>query len=233
MNKQKGLAPIVIVLLIAAAIGGYLVINSLMPQETPSSELINEKPSVITTPTASSYQSNTYKECTDNIYTNNILKFSFKCPLGFYFEFSQDNQKDYILNVHDGLVGGLYKYGGIYISVILPEDSASQGGSIYNYSADGTNSLLSLQVGETTVPRSKDPKEAQFWQYTREQDVLVDRVTAKVFRSDKVWEGPADMKEKRVYVVKDGSTYMIGAYTGEVVTEEFFNKFLSDFKFTN
>ena len=121
------------------------------------SSITQEK--IETSPTPSTHIANTIKKCEDDLYTNNKFKFSFKCPKGFEFVFSSDDQKSYNISpTLDDIKGSHFGYGGIYISII-PKDFSSQGGSIYNYSTDETNSLLEMQIGETKAVRNiENPK---------------------------------------------------------------------------
>ena len=98
----------------------------------------------------------------------------------------------------------------IYVSVI-PTDFQGGAGEIYNYDPAETQTLLSLQPGESKSLR-EDPALAPSFTYTRLPDTTLNHQAAQAYENNQPWEFPAGTKEIRYYLQGNGCTYLIGGY---------------------
>ena len=126
----------------------------------------------------------------------------------------------------------------IYISVI-PDDfrrSGSEPGAVYNYDPAETQTLLSLQVGQSQSLR-EDPNLAPSFTYTRLPNTTLSNQTAQTYENTQPWEFPPGTKEIRHYLQANGCTYLIGGYLATVgsgqtgaINEELFDQIIATFQ---
>jgi hypothetical protein len=126
----------------------------------------------------------------------------------------------------------------IYISVIPDGFQSDEPGVIYNYDPGETQTLLSMQVGESRSLRS-DPNLAPSFTYTRLPDITIASQAAKAYENTQPWEFPPSTKEIRYYIEANGCTYLIGGYlstvgSGQVgaISEELFDQIITRFRIT-
>lgn len=124
----------------------------------------------------------------------------------------------------------------IYVSVIPDGFQSSENGIIYNYDPAETQTLLNLQVGESTSLR-EDPILADSFTYTRLPDVLLGTQTAPAYENTQPWEFPPGTKEIRYYLQGNGCTYLIGGYMATVgsgqpgsIDQELFDQVIATFR---
>lgn len=124
----------------------------------------------------------------------------------------------------------------VYISVI-PDNFQSGGNEIiYNYDPVETQTLLSLQVGESRSLRD-DPHLASWFKYTRLPDTALGNQNAQVYENDQPWEFPPGTKEIRYYVQANGCIYLVGGYMATVgsgqpgaMDQELFDQIIAAFR---
>jgi hypothetical protein len=126
----------------------------------------------------------------------------------------------------------------VYLSVIPDgiSQSDNEPGIIYNYDPAETQTLLDLQVGESTSLRA-DPTLADWFTYTRLPDRTLSDHTAPTFENTQPWEFPPGTKETRYYLKGNGCTYLIGGYLATVgsgqpgwMDEELFDEIIAAFR---
>lgn len=103
----------------------------------------------------------------------------------------------------------------LYISVIPDDFESSEPGMIYNYDPGDTQSLLSMQVGESRSLR-EDPNTAPWFTYTRLSDTTLSNQAAQSYENNQPWEFPPSTKEIRYYLKGNGCTYLVGGYISTV-----------------
>lgn len=124
----------------------------------------------------------------------------------------------------------------IYISVI-PDDFPTGGDEIiYNYDPAATQTLLSLEVGESRSVHG-EPTLAPWFTYTRLPDTALDDQAAQTYENTQPWEFPLGTKEIRYYLQGNGCTYLIGGYLATVgsgqpggIDEELFDQIIASFR---
>ena len=99
----------------------------------------------------------------------------------------------------------------IYISVIPDGFQSSEPGSIYNYDPAETQTLLSMQVGESRSLR-EDTEIAPSFTYTRLPDTALAGQAAQTYENTQPWEFPQGTKEIRYYLQGNNCTYLVGGY---------------------
>ena len=124
----------------------------------------------------------------------------------------------------------------IYISVIPDDIQNVEPGSIYNYDPAETQTLLSMQPGESKSLRD-DPNLAPSFTYTRLPDTMLSNQTAQTYENTQPWEFPPGTKEIRYYLKANGCTYLIGGYLAGVdsggpmgIDEETFDQIINTFR---
>lgn len=124
----------------------------------------------------------------------------------------------------------------VYISVIPDGFQSDEPGVIYNYDPAETQSLLSMQVGESMSLR-EDPTLEPWFTYTRLTDGTLAYQAAKAYENTQPWEFPLGTKEIRYYVAANGCTYLIGGYISTVgsgqtgaLDEELFDQIVNSFR---
>jgi hypothetical protein len=124
----------------------------------------------------------------------------------------------------------------IYISVIPDDFQSDEPGIIYNYDAAETQTLLSLQVGESVSLR-ENLDIAPSFTYTRLPDAKLSDQPAQAYENTQPWEFPSGTKEIRYYLKANGCTYLVGGYmaTGDLgqpgaIHEELFNQIIATFR---
>ena len=99
----------------------------------------------------------------------------------------------------------------VYISVIPDGFQSSEPGSIYNYDPVETQTLLSMQVGESRSLR-EDINLAPSFTYTRLPDTALGGQAAQTYENTQPWEFPQGTREIRYYLQGNNCTYLIGGY---------------------
>lgn len=124
----------------------------------------------------------------------------------------------------------------IYISVIPDGFQSSEPGVIYNYDPAETQTLLSMQVGESRSLRD-DAAIAASFTYTRLPDAAIAGQTAQMYENIQPWEFPQGTKEIRYYLKGNGCTYLIGGYLAAegsaqpaAIGEELFDQIMNTFR---
>jgi hypothetical protein len=124
----------------------------------------------------------------------------------------------------------------IYISVIPDGFQSSESGVIYNYVPDETQTLLSMQVGESRSLRENLNIDSGFT-FTRLPDTALGGQAAQTYENDQPWEFPPGTKEIRYYVKGNGCTYMVGGYMATVgsgqpgsIDEDLFDQIIATFR---
>jgi hypothetical protein len=124
----------------------------------------------------------------------------------------------------------------VYLSVIPDDFQAGGDQIIYNYDPVATQSLLSLQVGESkSIHQSTDF--APWFTYTRLPDTLLSNQPAQVYENTQPWEFPPGIKEIRYLLKANGCTYLIGGYLTTTdadqpgaIDQELFDQILATFR---
>ena len=102
-----------------------------------------------------------------------------------------------------------FSFPAFYISVI-PDGFTNDDGSIYNFVPEEViRRLLALSVGEALTTDEPNPEHSTF---TRLPDAGIAGAIWLVIENARVWEGRPDKKDRRLLLMRDGRTYMIGAY---------------------
>lgn len=124
----------------------------------------------------------------------------------------------------------------VYVSVIPDGFQSSGDAIIYNYDPAVTETLLSMQVGESKSPHA-NPDLAPWFTYTRLADTVLGNQPAQTYENTQPWEFPAGTKEIRHYVRANGCTYLVGGYlstgnTGEpgAIQPERFEEIMATFR---
>jgi hypothetical protein len=124
----------------------------------------------------------------------------------------------------------------IYISVIPDGFQSSEPGAIYNYEPAETQTLLNMQVGESTALRA-DPLLADWFTYTRLPDTALGDQAAQTYENTQPWEFPLGTKEIRYYLKANGCTYLVGGYMATVgsgqpgaMSQERFDEIMATFR---
>jgi len=126
----------------------------------------------------------------------------------------------------------------VFVSVI-PGDFQGGPGVIYNYDPATTETLLSMQVGESRLLYD-DPNLANFapwYTYTRLPDTTLSNQTAQTYENTQPGEFPLGTKEIRYYLQGNGCTYLIGGYMATVgsgepraISQELFDEIIATFQ---
>ena len=126
----------------------------------------------------------------------------------------------------------------VYISVI-PDDFQPGGDEIiYNYDPAEMDTLLQLQVGESTSLRA-DPNLAPWFTYTRLPDTILSNQAVQTYENTQPWEFPPGTKELRYYLKVNGCTYLVGGYLSTVgsgqsgaIDQQLFDQIIATFRLT-
>lgn len=103
----------------------------------------------------------------------------------------------------------------IYISLIPNDFHNTEPGAIYNYDANGTQTFLNIQVGESKSLR-EDPNLAPSFTYTRLADTTLGDQAAQTYENTQPWEFPPSTKEIRYYLKGKDCMFMVGGYLSTV-----------------
>jgi hypothetical protein len=126
----------------------------------------------------------------------------------------------------------------IYLSVVTPEmqEKVAAGdylADVYNYDPAATDTLLSLQVGESRSAHPAPAMESGFT-YQRLPDTTLGGVTVTAYENAQPWEFPPGTKEIRYHVSLNGCTYLIGGYMDTMgsdqpgaITEDLFKRIMA------
>jgi hypothetical protein len=125
----------------------------------------------------------------------------------------------------------------IYVSVIPDNFQGGEDGSIYNYHPAEAQTLLNMQVGESTSLRGDDPNIEPWFTYIRLPDTTLNNQTSQTYENTQPWEFPLGTKEIRYYLQANGCTYLIGGYiatggSGEpgAISQELFDQIIATFR---
>ncbi len=158
-------------------------------------------------------------------YTNQKYKYSVKYPSRLKPD--EQTPKSTIFNTTQTQPGPA-GFPSLYVSVI-PNGFDNKDYSVYNYMPQDIISSFSLiNIGSTKQTQTGSYEE--FWTYTRLPDVSVGGVKGNVIENKKVWGG-IDVIDRRVFVIKNGLTYMIGTYYKDLNELNDFQSFVATFKF--
>ena len=123
----------------------------------------------------------------------------------------------------------------VFVSVI-PDGFQNEPGAIYNYDPVVTETLLTMQVGESKSLHA-NPDLASSFTYTRLPDALLSNHAVQMYENIQPWEFPPGTKEVRFYLQANGCTYLIGGYmdtTGSdqagPMNEELFDQIVATFR---
>jgi len=123
----------------------------------------------------------------------------------------------------------------VYVSVI-PDGFQGGPGEIYNYDPAETQTLLSMQVGESRSLRENLNIDSGFT-FTRLPDTALGGQAAQTYQNDQPWEFPPGTQEIRYYVQGNGCTYMVGGYMATVgsgqagaIDEDLFDQIIATFR---
>ena len=116
-------------------------------------------------------------------------------------------------NITEGPSGPLPNF--IYISIIPNDFHSTEPGAIYNYDANGTQTLLNIQVGDSKSLH-EDPNLAPSFTYTRLADTTLGDQTAQTYENIQPWEFPPSTKEIRYYLKGKDCMFMVGGYLSTV-----------------
>src|SRR5258708_23258549 len=118
----------------------------------------------------------------------------------------------------------------LYISVI-PDKFTNTNSVVYNFMpVDIINNFFTMNVGE--VKQTQTSTYAEFWTYKKLPDEIIAGQRGILIENNKVWGGGNGLADRRVYIKKDGYTYMIGTYYQTLQELNNFKTFLSSFNFT-
>jgi hypothetical protein len=99
----------------------------------------------------------------------------------------------------------------LYISA-YPKEHANQDWDVYNFiPGDIIQRFMDLPVGQSMLKVPGGPM-PEYITYTRLPDRTVAGQAALVIENSKVWEFPPGTKERVVFLVTEGNTYMVGMY---------------------
>lgn len=228
MDKQRGFAPILIVLLIALGIGGYFVYKNYSNNQTkvtPPQQISQPSTSLVS---ASPVPSDTGEAANWKVYTNIKYGYSFKYPPKLTsIEISPD-KRDAVVSIAGRPEGSTREgyYRGLFdISSFTPRDLL--------YDSDETaEELLDLKIGDQYKPpdRMVGNITRKYPTYKRLPDITIGGLQAKVFEDSKTLHGGVG---KRFYVNKGNNAYLI---TSEVLPsqyypQELYDQILSTFRF--
>ena len=125
----------------------------------------------------------------------------------------------------------------VYISTVPDSFTSDEPGAIYNYDPGETQTLLSMQVGESRSLRDFDPNLAPWFSYTRLPDATLGNQIAQAYENEQPWEFPPSTKEIRYYLKANGCTYLIGGYLATVgsgqpgaIGQELFDQIIASFR---
>ncbi len=99
----------------------------------------------------------------------------------------------------------------LYVSV-FPQASTNADFEVYNfYPMDKIRAYMALPVGETLLKEEIGPL-TEYLRYTRLPDRQVAGMTGAVIENSKVWEMPAETKDRVVFLTNDDQVFIIGMY---------------------
>jgi hypothetical protein len=99
----------------------------------------------------------------------------------------------------------------LYVSA-FPQDYDNADFEVYNFIPTGSlREFMALAVGESKL---KEPNavEPAFFTFTRLPDRVVAGRSAAVIENSKLWEFPAETKERVAFILTESTTYMLGTY---------------------
>lgn len=228
MNKQKGLTPILIVILFAVAVGGYLIYSNYSNSRYKTAQS--------TLAPTSNPESSSPPETTDQkTFINTKYQYQFTFPSNFIIT---DSGTDKIKGDEASILvnrGGQGAPGFpiFYVDVISKKGLSTN--ISYNFDGFTKNAYkyLSTKIGDTIAP------ENQAWgeTFVRLDDITVDNLKAEVFEGY-AYGKPTEngLKDRRLLIEKDQYIYLIGTYYTTLPndrTYDTYNQILATFKFTD
>lgn len=219
-SKKKLWIVLIIIVLFLIIVGGasaFFIIQESSQTPTPTPTPVLQTPTPTSDPTAD-WQT----------YTNTEFGFSFKYPQNMKTSCTFDSDDCSF----DSFVGpGRGPENFIWLTII-PVDS-SERKHYYNSGESTIDSFLNAKPNEKVVDNPV-PEAADFFTYTRLDDISLDNVPVKVFENNNPWESKEGTISRRIIFTKNNYIYTIGAYIeSEDISLELFNQILSTFKFTN
>jgi hypothetical protein len=116
----------------------------------------------------------------------------------------------------------------VFYVTVMPEGFTNEQAEAYNFwNAEEVASALALEVGVSGEIHGAP----EYNIYTRLRDVTVDGEPGVVVESGHVWEGTSDTIDRRVLVVRNGTTYMLGTYYSTPEELQAFEQVVGTFKF--
>ncbi len=238
--SQRGFVPViigVIVLLIIVAGGAYY----LGTKSINNNQYQTNQPSASsTTPVPTNYNQSSISipsspQPKDNLnwqtYSNEKFSYSVKYPTNLEISQMDLQNAPYsaIFNIKQSEPGPS-GFPVLYVSVI-PNGFTNTNSVVYNFMSDDlVNSFFPMNVGE--VKQTQTGTYSEFWTYKKLPNTTIAGQSGITIENDKVWEGGDGLKDRRVFVKKNNSTYMIGVYyrTSQELAD--FQRFMENFSFT-
>jgi hypothetical protein len=147
-----------------------------------------------------------------DVYTDEEFGYQIALPDGFTVE----RQNEYsILMYPEEQPMGVGTANFIYVSVVPPHLSDSDGGEVYNYNANDYQKLIEVEnIGESTTLAELGSGLEEWFTYTVVAVEEFDDARVKNFENTKPWEFPAGTTENRFIYDTGVNKYILGYYTG-------------------
>lgn len=231
---QKGFTAVYVIVglvMLVAVAGGAYFLGSRNNQVTPQYQQSGSTPTPVASQPVLPTQSNTTKQDSTvpadwKVYTNQKYNYSVKYPSTL--DATEETPYSALFNVIQTKPGPT-GFPTFYVSVI-PDGSTNKDSTIYNFVyQEDRDKFVSLQVGDSVNTR-KGGVYSEFWTYKRLIDTTVDGLSGLVIENNKVWDGGNGLVDRRVFIRKNGLTYMLGTYYQNPQGLNNFQSFLSSFK---
>jgi|GEM_PF-2967169 len=226
ISKTKSKLPFIIggIILIALVSSGVYYLGIRNTQSAPEQIAPLLSPTTIVTdtinPSPTSQIPTSMPTTVWQTYTSQEFNYSIKYPP----HLEAENDTPYsVLFSQKQTQPGAASFPPLYVSVI-PDGFSNTNAEVYNYmSADNINSFFSMRVGES--------KQIQADSYGKLPDIIIAGQPAVVIESYiQSGGGGVPLIDKRIYIKKNGYTYMIGGYYFDAGDD--FQTSLSAFAFT-
>lgn len=195
---MKKLLPIIVLIVIAAT--GVLLVSS------------NQQSTNTDNPVATDNASVPVDVSQMDIYADEEFGYQIAQPNGFIVE----RQNEYsILMYPEEQPGGVGVANFIYVSVVPPELTESDGGEVYNYNARDYRKLIELEnLGEGVTLGEENSGQEEWFTYTLVAVEDMGNAKVKNFENTKPWEFPSGTTENRFIYDAGVNKYILGYYTG-------------------